>query len=123
MLSTNRPDLPPSVRGFWQAAPVPTTDNLWGGTLTSVSFDPVAWTLRLGVEVLEREERRRYELVLDGVTHWHASRDDPLPWNHAEVTEIHASEDGDAVVVELVLWSDGSCLSARCASLRVDSQR
>lgn len=96
------------------------TDELWGGSLVSVSFDPVAWTLRFDVEVLESEERRRYELVLDGVTQWHCTRDIPLPWTYAELTEVHVSEKEDAVLVELVLWSDDTSLSARCSAVRVD---
>jgi hypothetical protein len=85
-----------------------------------VSFDPVAWTLRFDVEVLKSEERRHYELVLDGVTQWHSTRDIPLPWTYAELTEVHVSEKGDQVLVDLVMWSDGTSLSARCARVRVD---
>jgi hypothetical protein len=48
------------------------TDDLRGGRLMSVSFDPVAWTPRFGVETLGTDERRRYELVLDDVTQWHS---------------------------------------------------
>lgn len=96
------------------------TDDLWGGSLVSVSFDPEVWMLRFGVEVLESEERRRYELVLDGVTQWHASRDVPLPWNHAELTEVHVSETEDEVLVELVMWTDNTSLSARCSRVRVE---
>lgn len=96
------------------------TDELWGGSLISVSFDPVAWRLRFDVEVVESEERRRYELVLDGVTQWHCTRDIPLPWTYAELTEVHVSEKEDQVLAELVLWSDGTSLSARCAAVRVD---
>jgi hypothetical protein len=99
---------------------VPDTDELWGGNLSSVSFDPVSWTLRFGVEVLVSDERHRYELVLDGVTQWQSSRGVPLPWNCAEVPEVHVSEVGDEVLVEIVLWADDTSLSARCANLRVD---
>jgi hypothetical protein len=99
---------------------MPDTDELWGGRLASVSFDPVAWKLRFGVEVLVGEEPHRYELVLDGVTQWQSSRGVPLPWNYAEVTEVHVSEVGEEVLFEMVLWADDTSLSARCASLRVD---
>ena len=96
------------------------TDELWGGSLVSVSFDPVAWTLRFGVEVLVSEERRRYELMLDDVTEWHSSRGVQLPWNYAELTEVHVSDVIDQVLVELVMWADDTSLSARCSSVRVD---
>ena len=100
-------------------AHVSETDDLWGGSLMSVSFDPVAWTLRLGVETLGKEERRRYELILDDVTQWHSSRGVPLPWNYAELTEVHVSEVEDQVLVEVVMWSDENFLSARCSRVRV----
>jgi hypothetical protein len=96
------------------------TDELWGGSLVSLSFDPVVWTLRFGVEVLDSGEHRRYELVLDGVTQWHCSRGVPLPWNHAELTEVHVSEADDQVIVDLVMWDDDTSLSARCSQVRVD---
>ena len=95
-------------------------DELWGGSLVSVSFDPVAWTLRFGVEVLDGEELRRYGLMLDGVTEWHSSRGVPLPWNHAELTEVHVSDVMNQMLIEMVLWADDTSLSARCASVRVD---
>jgi hypothetical protein len=95
------------------------TDDLWGGSLMSVSFDPVAWTLRFCVETLEKEGRRRYELVLDDVTQWHSSRGVPLPWSYAELTEVHVSGVEDQVLVELVMWSDETSLSARCSRVRV----
>jgi hypothetical protein len=107
-------------QGAWQTAVVPDTDELWGGSLVTISFDPVAWTLRFGVEVHVGEQRRRYELVLDGVIQWQSSRGVPLPWNYAEVTEVHVSQVADDVLVEMVLWADDTSLSARCANLRVD---
>lgn len=86
----------------------------------SVTFDPVTWTLRFGVEVHEGDERRRYELTLDGVTQWCSSRSVPLPWNYAELTEIHLSDVGDQVLVEMVLWSDDTSINVRCARLHLD---
>ncbi len=99
---------------------MPETDELWGGSLVSVSFDPVAWTLRFGVDVLVGEERHRYELMLDGVTQWPSSRGVPLPWSYAELTEVHVSDVMDEVLVEMVLWNDDTALSARCAQVRVE---
>jgi hypothetical protein len=96
------------------------TDDLWGGLLSSVAFDPVTWTLRLGIEVVMSAGRHRYEMVLDDVSEWHSTREVPLPWNYAEVTEVHVSEAGGQVLVELVLWSEPTSLSVRCASVRVD---
>jgi hypothetical protein len=96
-------------------------DELWGGTLLSVAFDPVAWTLQFEVVVLAGEELRRYELTLDGVTEWHSSRSVPLPWNYAELTEIHISAVSDHQLrIEMVLWADDTSLSVRCERARLD---
>ena len=86
----------------------------------SVSFDPVAWTLRFGIEVLISKEERQYELVLGGVTQWHSSRGVPLPWNYAEVTEVRVSDLLDQALVEIVLWDEDASLTARCAHVRID---
>jgi hypothetical protein len=100
---------------------VPETDELWGGSLTSVSFDPVAWTLQFGVEVVEGEESRRYNLTLDGVVEWSVTRDVPLPWTYAELTEVQVTElEDNHVFVEMVLWNDDTSLMARCARVQVD---
>ena len=96
------------------------TDKLWGGSLVAVSFDPVEWTLRFGVEVLDSGERRRYEMVLESVSKWHCSRGIPLPWKYAELTEVHVSELDDQVLVDLLMWSDDTSMSARCSRVRVD---
>lgn len=85
-----------------------------------MSFDPVAWTLLLIVEVLESDQRSRHQLVLEGVKEWHVSRDVPLPWEYAELTEIHVSELEDGVFLELVLWDDNTSLMARCDRHRVE---
>lgn len=70
---------------------MPETDGLWGGSLTSVHFDPVAWTLQFGGEVVEDGESRRHDLTLDGVTEWSVSRDVPLPWTDAELSEVQVA--------------------------------
>lgn len=93
---------------------MPGTDALWGGSIVSVSFDPVAWTLLLVVDVVESGQRSRYQLVLEGVKQWHVSREVPLPWTSAELTEVHVSERGDGVSLELMLWDDNTSLTAHC---------
>ena len=61
--------------------------------------------------------------MLDGVTEWHASQGVPLPWNHAELTEVHVSDAIGQVHVEMVLWADDTSLSAQCTRVRVDRLR
>ena len=98
---------------------MPEIDRLWGGRLVSVAMEPVAWTLRFCVEVVEYDERRCYELVLEGVKQFHASRDVPLPWDYAELTEVHVAQTGTEVLVDLVMWADGTSLSTRCSRVSV----
>lgn len=99
---------------------MPGTDELWGGSLVSVVFDPVAWALELGVDVVTDGNRTRYRLVLEEVTDWHLSRGVPLPWDYAELTEIEVTDLENEVFVEMVLWDDDTSLMARCSRLRVD---
>ena len=40
-----------------------------------------------------------------------------LPWNYAELTEVHVSDVMDQVLVELVLWDDDTSLGARSPSV------
>lgn len=99
---------------------MPGTDELWGGSLVSVAFDPLAWALELGVEVVTNGSPARYRLVLEAVTEWHLSRGVPLPWDYAELTEIEVTDLENEVFVEMVLWDDNTSLMARCARLQVD---
>jgi len=99
---------------------VPTTNDLWGGSLRSVAFDPTAWVLSLDVEVTENGATSRYILRMDGVSELHLSRDVPLPWTYAELTEIDVTEVEDGFFVEMILWSDDTSVMVQCAELRVD---
>ncbi len=113
----------PMSRKHCDARPVTSTDELWGSALTGCSFDPVAWTIHFDVDVNEFGLTTRYDLVLEGVSDWRATRDVPLPWTYAELTEVHVSELDDEVVVRLVLWTDGTTVTLRCASVRVESKQ
>jgi hypothetical protein len=44
------------------------TDVLWGGTLISLTLDPVDWRLRAEVDVTGDGNVRRYVLVLEEVS-------------------------------------------------------
>ena len=97
------------------------TDVLWGGTLVSLTLDPVDWTLRAEVDVTSDEQVDRYALVLEEVADLTAVRRVPLPWSYAELTEVHVSEAGGGVRVELVLWADDTGLTARCSRVLVSA--
>jgi hypothetical protein len=95
------------------------TDVLWGGTLISLTLDPVDWTLRAEVDVTSDGNVRRYVLVLEEVADLNVVRQVPLPWSYAELTEVHISKTGDIFRVELVLWADDTGLTARCSRVLV----
>lgn len=102
-----------------QSLQVMDTDALWGGKLTRLTLDPVSWSLRAGVEVNLDGMMHRYELVQEGVKDLHAERDVPRPWTYAELSEVHVYEADDGLRVELVLWTDGSGITARCTGAQV----
>jgi len=98
---------------------VQNTDVLWGGTLLALALDPVAWKLSGEIEVLSEGTAHRYAVVLDEVREVRVDRSAPLPWNYAEVTEVHTSTSADGSAVELVLWEDGTSIRAAGSRLTV----
>jgi hypothetical protein len=58
-------------------------------------------------------------VVLDEVRAMRVDRSVPLPWNYAEVTEVHASASADGSAVEVVVWEDRTSISAAGSRLTV----
>lgn len=110
----------PRTPEFWEAGGVTDTDELWGGRLTGIAFDPVDWQAELDVEVHQAGHAARYRVVLEGVTDWRASRVTELPWTYAETTEWHVASANPGVVVEVVMWEDATSLTLRCADVAVE---
>lgn len=100
-----------------------TTDDLWGGQLNAVAFDPVSHRLTLLVDVLESGVTTAYDLTCDGVSALRFGNSIPLPWTYAEVTEVHASQtaSGDWVI-ELLLWSDDAEFICTCREFAVEAR-
>lgn len=100
-----------------------TTDKLWGGRLEAVAFDPVTHRLTLEVHVLESGVTSVYELACLRVSALRFDNSIPLPWDYAEVTEVHASRaaSGDWVV-ELMLWSEDAGLTCTCKEFAVEER-
>lgn len=95
------------------------TDVLWGGVLTSLALDPTSWRLSASVEVTSGGLSRQYTVVLDEVRELQASRAVPLPWQYAELSEVHVSSTAtEGLAVEFVLWGDDT-LSATCSRISV----
>jgi hypothetical protein len=91
------------------------TAQLWGGTLTAVTFDPVAHRLALRVEVLTSGVPTAYEVTCNEVSTFRFANSIPLPWTYAEVTEAHARRDTSGRwVLELMLWSEDAEITCAC---------
>jgi hypothetical protein len=96
-------------------------DQLWGGSLTAVTFDPVGHRLVLRVEVLTSGVATAYEVTCIEVSAFRFASSIPLPWTYAEVTEVHArrAASGDWVL-ELMLWSEDAEITCTCRELIVE---
>ena len=95
------------------------TDVLWGGILTAVELDPVAWRLTANVVVTNGQSSTRYRMLLEEVRSLRVDRIVPLPWEYAELTEVHVSKAADGLTVDLVMWEDDTGLTAACSRLSV----
>lgn len=98
-----------------------TTDDLWGGQLVEVDFDPVGLSCNLQVVTVVEGRSHAYEVACRGVAHLRFDNAIPEPWTYAEVTEAHLSIDeaSGRHVLELTLWSEAAEFIVRCASVDV----
>lgn len=62
---------------------MPTTDELWGGQLKAVAFDPVGHRLAFQVDVLESGTTTVYDLTCNGVSSLRFNNLIPLPWTYS----------------------------------------
>jgi hypothetical protein len=95
-------------------------EGLWGGIMTSVSFDATQWVLRAEVQVQMSDRIESHVLTLDGITELTFKREVSLPWTYAELTEMYAEGDSGDLTVECVLWNEPTGLVARCAGVTVE---
>lgn len=99
---------------------MPVIEELWGGQLSALTFDPVTHRLLLEVTVLDAGTTSVFDVAFRGVTNLRFSNAIPLPWAYAEVTEVHASRvSTGAWTVEIVLWSEDAELVVECAGFDV----
>lgn len=96
------------------------TDVLWGSTLTSLSFDPTTHRLSLGAVVKTDGAFEEFIVQCEAVSELRFANRLPLPWSHAEITEVHAifEEPSAEWKVEIVLWSDAG-IDLTCRTLTV----
>ena len=95
-------------------------DALWGGTITGFVFDFDTGTARLRVSVLDDGRRTTSELVVYEVTEIDFVSTIALPWNYAELTEVHVEPQDQGVSVQLVLWSEEATMRIRGVTVTVD---
>lgn len=98
-----------------------TLDDLWGGQLTALEFDPVRHACELRVTTLVHSRTNSYVLECKGVTDFRFHNAIPEQWTYAEVTEAHLSVDEQSGqhVLELILWSEDADFVVRCSSIEV----
>jgi hypothetical protein len=102
------------------------TDELWGGQLRTVTFDPTSHDCLLEIETLTNGRLAKYRLEPRHVTDLRFRNAIPEPWTYAEVTEIHSSREADGSwTLRLLLGSEDAELSLRCGdfALREVPQR
>lgn len=98
-----------------------TPDELWGGQLAAIQFDPVGHTCQLQVTTLLDGRTSSYVLDCQGVTDLRFHNAIPEPWTYAEVTEAHVGVDEQSGqhILELILWSEDADLVVRCSSIDI----
>ena len=99
-----------------------TNEELWGGTITHISLDPTGWALRVHIKVPRMDRTDEYLLSLTGIKQLTWTREVPLPWNYAELTEIHVEDEADGLMVDVVIWNEPTGFVARCEQISVDLQ-
>ncbi len=96
------------------------TDQLWGGNLTEVTFDPVAHRLALRIEVVDSGVSSAFDVTCSGVSAFGFVNSIPLPWTYAEVTEAHVRRPASGEwVLELMLWSEDAAITCTCNNVVV----
>jgi len=73
------------------------------------------------VDVTSGGTPTRFTMVLDEVRSVRIDRAVPLPWEHAELTEIHVSHVPEGVTVEIVIWDDATGLTVSCSRMSVSA--
>ena len=100
---------------------MPTTDDLWGGRLTRLVFDPVTHVCDMSVVITLQDGDHYYSLRCDSVSELRFLNSIPEPWDYAEVTEVYVTSNPatDEKLVEITLWSEDSCLALRCTGFKL----
>jgi hypothetical protein len=85
--------------------------HLWGSTLDEVSINLVQGTVTLAITLFNAGTRTAYRAEFQEVFQLHYFNSIELPWNYAELTEIHSETGPDGRVrTELMLWDEDAGL-------------
>jgi len=97
------------------------TDNLWGGSLTGVIFNPVNHFCYLEILTVLDGQPLRSKITCDGVSEFRFRNAIPDPWSYAEVTEVHQTLDqlNGQKTLELILWSESATITIVCSGIVV----
>ncbi|HEX5017420.1 MAG TPA: hypothetical protein VFX15_07535 [Actinomycetes bacterium] len=98
-----------------------TSDDLWGGRLVGVAFDPLTHACDLRVTTPLNGVTSDYRIACRGVSELRFHNAIAEPWAYAEVTEAHLSADrlDDRQTLELILWSDDASLVVTCVAIDI----
>ncbi len=95
-------------------------NDLWGGQLVAVAFDPVSHTCDLRVRSTVSSRTTEYLVTCRDVRDLRFHNAIPEPWEYAELTEAHiGTDDSGGQTLELVLWSEDAELVVACAAVEI----
>ncbi|HVT63832.1 MAG TPA: hypothetical protein VHD81_01615 [Mycobacteriales bacterium] len=95
------------------------TDQLWGGRLAALRFDPTRRVLELAIDVHRDGLDESWSVRLEGVSELRIDRPDD-EWDYTEVTELHADEGAQGGHLEMVFWTEPNGLRASFSVLAVN---
>jgi hypothetical protein len=98
-------------------------DAIWGAVLDAVEFDIIAQSLAITCHVTAGSHVDHHRLKFKELSELRFFNAIPGPWKYAELTEIHVNRTASgATQVEIVFWSEDSCLVAGARSVELDGE-
>jgi hypothetical protein len=100
-------------------------NNIWGGRLEAIWFDPGGSRVDLVIAVASGDDVRRFRIEAESVREFRFVSDHRgKPWFYAEVTEASIRSVGDDMIqLVILLWSEDNLIEvlARSIEMRVQS--
>ncbi|MBO9521874.1 MAG: hypothetical protein J7518_10080 [Nocardioidaceae bacterium] len=97
-------------------------DDLWGGRLTELVFNPQSHTCELSITAVDGGKVTDYRVTCTSVTDLHFRNSIPGLWTFADVTEVHEElmDEGGSRRLDIMLWSEEAGISIVCATVDVE---